>query len=227
MRTLWQDLRHGARVLLKQPGFTLVAVLTLALGVGANTAIFSVVNGVLLRPLPYPEPERLVTARQNISLPNLEEIKAQGQSFRAVGGAVLQPLDFTGGGEPVQVEAALVTHELFDVLGARPEVGRVLTAEDDRFDAERVVVLSHGFWQRHLGGREVTRGTTLPLSGQTYTVVGVLPASFVPPHGSPEVWAALRVVSPPAAKARGVHFLRTYWQLKEGVTTAQSATPAA
>jgi putative ABC transport system permease protein len=209
-------------VLLKQPAFTLVAVVTLALGVGANTAIFSVVNGVLLRPLPYPEPERLVTARQNISLPNLEDIKEQERSFRIVGGAVLQPLDFTGGGEPVQVEAALVTHELFEVLGARPEAGRVLTADDDRFDAERVVVLSHGFWQRHLGGRELASGATLPLSGQTYTVVGVLPASFVPPHGNPDVWAALRVANPTAAKARGVHFLRTYWRLEDGVTQEQA-----
>jgi len=222
MRTLWQDLRHGARVLLKQPVFTLVAAVTLALGIGANTAIFSVVNGVLLRPLPYPEPGRLLTARQNISLPNLEEIDAQERSFEAVGGAVLQPLDFTGAGEPVQVEAALVTHELFDVLGARAEAGRVITAADDRYDAERVVVLSHGFWQRHLGGRDFTGGMTVPLSGQTYTVVGVLPASFTPPHGNPDVWAALRVVNPLAAKARGVHFLRTYWRLAPGVAAPQA-----
>ena len=222
MTSLLQDIKYGARVLLKQPAFTAVAVLTLALGVGANTAIFSVVNGVLLRPLPYPAPARLVTARQNISLANLEEIKAQAQSFQTVGGAVLQPLDYTGGGEPVQVEAALVTHEYFDVLGARAAAGRVLAAEDDRFDAERAVVLSHGFWQRHLGGREVTRGTTLPLSGQTYTVVGVLAPDFAAPHGAPEVWAALRAVNPAAAKARGVHFLRTYWRLAEGASHEQA-----
>jgi putative ABC transport system permease protein len=222
MNSLLKDIKYGARALWKRPGFTLVAVLTLALGVGANTAIFSVVNGVLLRPLPYPEPERLVTARQNISLANLEEIKEQQRSFRVVGGAVLQPLDFTGGGEPVQVEGALVTHEYFEVLGARARVGRVLNHEDDRFGAERTVVLSYGFWQRHLGGQELARGTTIPLSGETYTVVGVLPPTFTPPHGSPDVWASLRVANPLAARARGVHFLRTYWRLNEGVTAEQA-----
>ncbi|HWS54234.1 MAG TPA: ABC transporter permease [Pyrinomonadaceae bacterium] len=222
MRTLLQDLRHGARVLLKRPGFTLVAAVTLALGIGANTAIFSVVNGVLLRPLPYPEPERLLTARQNISLPNLEEIKAQERSFQIVGGAVLQPLDFTGGGEPVQIEAALCTHEVFDLLGARAAAGRALTAEDDRYDGPRVVVVTHGFWQRHLGGRDLGAGLTIPLSGQTYEVVGVLPQTFVSPYGAPDVWASLRVVNPVAAKVRGVHFLRTFWRPDEGVTPEQA-----
>ncbi|HEV3469195.1 MAG TPA: ABC transporter permease [Pyrinomonadaceae bacterium] len=222
MRTLLHDLRHGARVLLRRPGFTLVAAVTLALGIGANTAIFSVVNGVLLRPLPYPEPERLLTARQNISLPNLEDIEAAQQSFELVGGAVLQPLDFTGGGEPVQVEAALCTHELFDLLGARPAAGRTLRAEDDAYDAPRVVVLSHGFWQRHLGGRDINEGLTITLSGQTYAVVGVLPASFVSPYGSPDVWASLRVANPVAARVRGVHFLRTFWRPRAGVTTEQA-----
>src|SRR3954466_4191204 len=150
MRTLLQDLRFGVRTLVKQPGFTAVAVLTLALGIGANTAIFSVVNGVLLSALPYPAGERLMTARSNMSQPDLDEALAQAKSFERAGALNTQALDYTGGGEPVQVEAGFVTHELFDVLGAKPVAGRALTSRDNVKGGERVAVLSHGFWQRQL-----------------------------------------------------------------------------
>src|SRR5919112_2092137 len=221
MRSLLQDLRFGVRTLAKQPGFTAVAVLTLALGIGANTAIFSVVNGVLLSALPYPAGERLLTARSNMSQPDLDEALAQARSFESAGALNIQPLDYTGGGEPVQVEAGLVTHELFEVLGAKPFVGRALYAGDNVKGGERVAVLSHGFWQRQLGGVD-TSHMTLPLSGQTYTVVGVLPASFTSPYGAPDVWIPLRVGNPLGADFRGVHFLRTFFRLKEGVTAAQA-----
>ena len=221
MRTLIQDLRFGVRTLVKQPGFTAVAVLTLALGIGANTAIFSVVNGVLLSALPYPAGERLMTARSNMSQLDLDDVLAQAGSFESAGALNWQPLDYSGGGEPVQVEAGFVTHELFDVLGAVPERGRALTSRDNVKGGERVAVLSHGFWQRHLGGAD-TSHMTLPLSGQTYTVVGVLPASFTSPYGSPDVWIPLRVGNPLAADFRGVHFLRTFFRLREGVSLAQA-----
>src|SRR5579885_2222449 len=145
MNRLLQDVRHGLRALAKRPGFTAVAVLTLALGVGANTAIFSVVNAVLLRPLPYPEAERLVTLRSQESLPDLDDIRAQSKSFEAMGGAVMQAQDFTGQAEPLQVQAAMVNADLFKALGAEPAFGRTLSADDDRAGGERVVVLSHGF----------------------------------------------------------------------------------
>src|SRR5215210_942781 len=152
MDTLLQDMRYGIRLLVKRPGFTAVAIITLALGIGANTAIFSVVNGVLLRPLPYPEPERLLTLRSNQSLPDLEDIKAQSQAFESFGGAVMQAQDFTGEAEPLQVQAALVNADLFKALGAKAAIGRTISEEEDRFGGERVVVLSHAFWQRHFGG---------------------------------------------------------------------------
>ena len=138
MDTLLQDLRYGFRLLLKKPGFTAIAILTLTLGIGANTAIFSVVNGVLLRPLPYPEPERLVTMRLNQSLPDLEDIKNQSQAFAAFGGVVVQALDYTGEAEPLQIAAALVNADLFEALGARAAIGRVISQEEDRYGGERV-----------------------------------------------------------------------------------------
>jgi predicted permease len=221
MRTLLKDVRFGLRVLAKQPGFTAVAVLTLALGIGANTAIFSVVNGVLLSALPYPAGERLLTARSNMSQPDLDDALAQSRSFESAGGLTTQALDYTGGGEPVQVEAGFVTHELFDVLGAKPFAGRALAARDNVKGGERVAVLSHGFWQRQLGGADISH-LTVSLSGQTYAVVGVLPASFSSPYGTPDVWIPLRVGNPLAGDFRGVHFLRTFFRLKEGVTAEQA-----
>jgi putative ABC transport system permease protein len=219
--TLWQDVRFGSRTLLKNPGFTAVAVLTLALGVGANTAIFSVVNAVLLKSLPYPAGERLLTARGNMSLPDLDDALAQARGFEAAGGMTRQGLDYTGDGEPVLVEAAFVTHELFDVLGAKPLAGRTLTSGDNVKGGERVAVLSYGFWQRQLGGADI-KGLTVPLTGQTYAVVGVLPASFTPPSGAPDVWIPLRVGNPTAADVRGVHFLRTFFRLRPGVSPEQA-----
>ncbi|HEY6186740.1 MAG TPA: ABC transporter permease [Pyrinomonadaceae bacterium] len=222
MGTLLQDVRYGFRMLLRRPGFTLVAVLTLALGIGANSAIFSVVNAVLLRQFPYPHAERLVTMRSNMSLPDLADVQAQSQSFEESGGVVLQALDFTGGAEPVQVQAGLSTAGIFNVLGAQPILGRTFTTQEDRMGGERVVVLSYGFWQRQFGGDASIIGKEIPLSANNYTVIGVLQKDFDAPRESPEVWASLRVVNPLAAGARGVHFLRTYWRLKPGVTLAQA-----
>ncbi|HEX8140383.1 MAG TPA: ABC transporter permease [Pyrinomonadaceae bacterium] len=227
MGTLWQDLRYGVRMLRNRPGFTFVAVLTLALGIGANTAIFSVVNAVLLKQFPYPQAERLVTVRSNMSLPDLTDVQAQSQSFEEAGGVVLQALDFTGGAEPVQAQAGLCTAGLFNVLGAAPILGRTISAEEDQYGAERVVVLSYRFWQRQFGGDKGVVGKQIPLSGNNYTVIGVLPQEFDAPRESPEVWVSLRVANPLAARARGVHFMRTYWRLRPGVTMAQAQSDVA
>jgi putative ABC transport system permease protein len=222
MDTLLQDLRYGARLLIKRPGFTLIAIITLALGIGANTAIFSVVNAVLLRPLPYAEPERLLTLRSNQSVLDLDDIKAQSQAFEYFGGAVVQAQDFTGEAEPLQVQAALVNADLFKALGAKAAIGRTISDEEDRYGGEPVVVLTHAFWQRHFGGAPDILGRAIPLSGNSYTIIGVMPADFVMPRENIDVLAAVRVVNPVAAKFRGVHFLRAYFRLKPGVSIAQA-----
>ncbi len=222
METFFHDLRFGGRLLTRKPAFTAIAVITLALGIGANTAIFSVVNSVLLRPLPYPESERLVTMRFNQSLPDLEDVRSRSQSFEYFGGAVMQPQDYTGDGEPLQVQAALINADLFKALGVKAAIGRTISDDEDRYGGDPVVVLAHGFWQRTFGGDANIIGRAIQLSGKTYTVIGVMPADFVMPTEIPDVWGSVRVVNPIAAQFRGVHFLRTYLRLKPGVSLSQA-----
>ena len=222
MTTLLQDLRYAARTLAKSPGFTAVAVATLALGIGATTAIFSVVDGVLLRSLPYPEPERLVAIRDHVSALDLADLEAGAPSFAGAGGAASQPLDLTGDGEPTRVAGALVADELFEVLGARAAVGRPLHRSDDRFGGDRVVALSHAFWRQRWGANPSVVGRTLTLGGQPYTVVGVLAPGFELPDLAADVFVPLRVGYPDAARYRGVHFLLSSWRLKTGVSLARA-----
>src|SRR5258706_11443534 len=132
MDSIFKDIRYGIRSLLKRPAFTAVAVITLALGIGANTAIFSVINAVLLRPLPYDSPERLVTLRSNQSVPDLADLEASSHTFSKFGGEVLQPLAYTAGSEPIQFQIGQVTCGYFEVFGVKPERGRFITADDDK-----------------------------------------------------------------------------------------------
>ncbi|HEU5336699.1 MAG TPA: ABC transporter permease, partial [Terriglobales bacterium] len=217
-----QDLRYALRTLRKNPGFTTVAVITLALGIGANTAIFSVIDAVLLRPLPYAQPQRLVTMRQNDSLLNVTDIRREAQSFSQGGAVNIEPMDYTGGVEPVQVHAAYVDAGLFQVLGVAPMLGRSLSAEEDRLGGPRVAVLSYHFWRQYLGGDPQALGKAVPLSGKTYTVIGVMPQDFALPESNADVFVSLWVAYPEAAGARGVHFMRSYWRLKPGVTLGQA-----
>src|SRR5262252_6241825 len=165
MTTLFQDLRYAARTMWKRPGFTLIAIVTLALGIGANTAIFSVINAVLLRPLGYDHPERLVTFRSNQSALDLADVIARSHTLSSCGGEVLSPLNYTPGGEPIQLQIGQVTGGYFDTLGIKPERGRYLNTDDDRIGGPFVVVLSHALWQRQFSGDEQIVGKTLPLSG--------------------------------------------------------------
>jgi predicted permease len=211
------DARHALRSLARTPGFTGVAVATLALGIGFNTAVFTVVQGVLLSPLPYPEPDRLVTLRQNLSPLELEDAMQGTRAFDEAGGAAIQPLSLTGVGEPELLNGALVSGDLFGALETRAEIGRLLSPADDRDGGERVAVLSRRLWQRRFGGDPLLVGRSVTLAGEPYAVVGILPQGFELPEQRADVYVPVHVGYPAAAKARGVHFLRTVFRLRDGV----------
>jgi putative ABC transport system permease protein len=217
-----QDVRFALRMLRKNPGFTAVAVLTLALGIGANTAIFSVVNGVLLNPLPYKDPQQLVAARHTDSLLNVIDTRRLTRSF-AQGGAIdTEDMDYTSGSEPVQIQAGYVDAGFLDTLGIPPMLGRLISPEEDVKGGPRVIVVSYAFWKNFLSSDPQAVGKAIMLSGNNYTVIGVMPASFVLPKYHADVFVSLWVAYPEAAAFRGVHFMNSYWRLKPGVTLAQA-----
>ncbi|HEX7314428.1 MAG TPA: ABC transporter permease [Pyrinomonadaceae bacterium] len=228
MRTLLQDLRFGLRTLAKRPGFTAVAVLTLALGIGANTAIFSVVNAVLLRPLPFRESERLVVVyettgsvpRDFVSVPNLDDYRAGSRSFEGFATFVPQSVNLTGAGaEPERVVGAFVTSSFFTVVGVEPARGRAFSAEDDAQGGGQVALLAHELWQRRFGADPEIIGKSLTFNGEPFTVVGIMPAGFRYPTITPDVllpaqkWPNYKV-------ARSSHNSWVVGRLKPGVTRA-------
>jgi putative ABC transport system permease protein len=222
MDSIIKDIRYGLRSLLKRPAFTAVAVITIGLGIGVNTAIFSVINAVLLRPLPYDDPSRLISFRSNQSAPDLEDVQSQSKTFSRFGGMVMQPLAYTGGSEPVQFEIGQVTGGFFETLGVKPERGRFITNDDDKNGAPFVVVLSHNLWVKQFNSDEQIIGKAIPLSADMYTVIGVMPETFVTPRDATEAWTPVHVSNPVAANFRGVHFLRTYGRLAPGVNIEQA-----
>jgi putative ABC transport system permease protein len=183
---LWQDLRYGARMLMKRPGFTLIAVVTLALGIGANTAIFSLVNAMLLRPLPFVESGRLALLaaksqtgeRLSASYPNFADWRARAQSFEGMAASCPRSYFLTGEDNATRVRGRAVNWNFFQLLGLRPQRGRLFAESDDRYGAARAVIVSHGFWQGRLGGGADVIGKSLRLTNETYTVIGVLPPGF-------------------------------------------------
>src|SRR5215475_2222065 len=186
METLWQDVRFGARSLMKQPGFIALAALTLSLGIGANTAIFSVVNTVLLRPLPYKDAERLVAVwegptkmdKSAFSPAEFLDYQAQNQSFTEMAAYQSMSFTLTGQGEPEQLDGMIVSANFFSLLGVPAERGRIFQPEDGRAGAPRVAVISHDFWQRRFGGASNVIGAPLTLSGEPATLIGVMPPGF-------------------------------------------------
>ena len=222
LESFLQDLRYSFRMLRKNPAFSVVAVLTLALGIGANTAIFSVINGVLLTPLPYKDPLQLVAMRPNDSLLNLIEIQRQMQMFSQTGAINVTNVDYIGGPEPVQVRGAYVNAGFLETLGVAPMLGRIISAEEDVKGGPRVVDVSYSFWQSFLASDPQVLGKTVTVSGYDYTVIGVMPPDFVLPRERADIFMSLWVAYPSAAAERDVHFMHSYWRLKPGATLAQA-----
>ena len=227
MSTFLRDARYALRGLRRNPAFTAVAIVTLALGIGANTAIFSVVDGVLLRPLPYRDPGRLYTMTHNLSPPELADVAERTRSFESVGGAAIQPFDLKAGSEPVQGMSAMASGALFETLGVRAALGRTLRRSDDVKGGERVVVLGHAIWQREWGGDPSIVGRTILLGGVPWTVVGVLGPEFVLPEQKVDLYVPLWVAYPVVGPERGVHFLRPVFRLGPGVSVAAASADLA
>ena len=233
METFLKDLRYGFRMLLKRPGFTLIAIVALALGIGANTAIFSVVNGVLLRPLPYEKPDRLVRLSEwsqqvpgmSISYPNFLDWRAQNKVFSGIAATQFDSYNLTGAGEPERLQGRNVSWNFFDVLGVRPARGRSFSQEEDHAGAPRVCVISYGLWQRRFGGDEKILGKPLTLNDQSYTVVGVLPQGYR--YGTPtDVFAPIGLKeADEIVKLRDNHpGIYAVARLKDGVSFEQAET---
>ena len=215
--TLRGDLRLGFRLLSRAPGTTLLSILALAMGIGVSSAMFSVIDGVILRPLPYADPDRLVRIRGWQSYPDLQDWTKELRQFDGFGGFRAQSFDRQTPDGTERLPGALVTGALFDVLGTRPALGRLISTADDRPGAEHVAVVSHGFWQRALAGRDDVIGADLQVIDGTYRIIGVLPADF-------ELWLTpADVIAPIAAETievnfRGVHSLTAAGRLSRGVS---------
>src|SRR5215475_11552190 len=238
MESFIQDIRFGARVLAKKPGFTLIAALTLALGIGANTAIFSIVNAVLLQPLPFAEPERLMwfggwvgaDKEQGVTPADFLDYREQSRSFTQIAASVFDGIlmNLSGAGEPELVMGVYVTANYMDVFGVKPALGRTFAAEEglegnNLEGGDRVVVLSHTLWQRRFGGDPAIINQTISLDNRNVTVVGVMPPQFQYPPGV-EIWLPFRFPASPqsAFRSREFHFLRPVARLKPGVSRAQA-----
>src|SRR5262245_1107295 len=230
MQTLWQDLRFGARMLIKKPGFTLIAVITLSLGIGANTAIFSVVHAALLRPLPYEEPDRLVMIWERNLSRGLEQSQAspvtycdwreQKRLFDKIACWWYPQVNLTDtGGEPQRVRTIDVTDGFFDVLGARPSIGRGFQPGEDRPGGERLAVIGHELWRSRYNADPNILGKAITLDGRSYSVIGVMPPGFDYPNAT-EVWTPLGWE--PRQHSRNARFFEVVARLKPGVTPQQA-----
>jgi predicted permease len=234
MQTFLQDLKYALRMLKKNPAFTAVAILTLAVGIGANSAIFSVVNSVLLRPLPFREPGQLVRVYSEfptmqlqkfwLSAPELLDIQREAKSWEAIGAWAPGGQNVGTESEPLRVTSAAITRSLIDVLGVPPERGRNFTEEEDRNGGPRVAIISHGLWQKGFGGASDIIGKQIQVNSASTTVVGVMPANFAFPPGSNEqVEILLPFQFDPANPGnRGGHFLSVIGRLRPGVTIDQA-----
>ena len=232
METLFNDIRYGVRGLLKRPGFTVVALITLALGIGANTAIFSLINAVLIRQLPFGEPDRLVwtwgnirngSNRASVSPLDFLDYRKQNTTFEEFAAMISVPLsaNLTGSGEPERLSAAGVTGNYFQALGVKPALGRTFLPENETAGHDQVTILSYDLWQKRFGGDPGILNKKITLDDKAFDVIGVLPRDFDFPAAS-QLWVPLNFDGPPGMKQRKAHFLRPIGKLKAGVTLAQA-----
>lgn len=227
METLFKDIRYGIRSLLKNRSLTALAIVTLALGIGANTAMFSVINAVLLRPLAYREPDRLVWMNESgpevadrwLSYPNFVDWRARNTSFEVMSTLRGWSMTITGGDQPLDLNARMVAADYFKVMGVAPLMGRPFSSDDDRPGANPVAILSHGFWQSQFAGDKDILGKTITLDDRAYTVIGVVPQSFAH-QGPPPLWVPM---GPQNWKQRDVRIAgNVIGRLKQGVTIEQA-----
>ena len=232
MANIIQDFRYGIRMLLKHPWFTCTVVLTLALGIGANTALFSIINALLLRPLPLPQPERMVqvweVSRQSgnqkfpVALPNMVDWRAQSSSFAHIAAYTPTGFNLTADDQAEYISVLSVTTDYFKVFGVTPAMGRDLREEDGLPNAPRTAVLSHGFWQRRFAADPQIVGRIIRLNSENCTVIGVMPKGFAFPNSDFAVWAPMR--GNLAAAGRNVHAYQAIARLKPGVSLQQAQT---
>jgi putative ABC transport system permease protein len=234
MGTLWQDVRYGARTLRRNPGFAFVAILTLAIGIGANVVIFSIINGVLLRPLPFPDSQRIVTlwetdvnrnvVRGTASAAEFLDWQDLNRSFEELSGWRGLYFTITGGGEPEQIWGSQVSGNFFKMLRIAPALGRDFTAEDEQPGHEQVVILNYALWQRHYGGDPGIVGKTITLDDQPFVVIGILPRGFTLYGGLPEfeIWKPFAFTR--TQLDRGNHELVVFGRLREKVALQQAQT---
>jgi putative ABC transport system permease protein len=231
MRDFLQDLRYGIRVFAKNPTFTLVALLALALGIGASTAIFSVVDTVLLKPLPYPQPDRIVSVGltglgdDSLALgPDYVDWRARNHVFDEMAGYTWSSFTLTNAGDPVRMEFGRVTASFFHTLGLQPMLGRAFTSAEDQPGGPRVILLTHSLWQsRYAGARDIL-GRTVTLDGDSYSVIGVLPKGFRYPGGRMQALLPLALNTTEQVKRRTMRILPVIARLKQGVTIVQART---
>jgi putative ABC transport system permease protein len=231
MDTLFRDIKYGFRGLWKRPGFTAIALIALALGIGANTAIFSLVNAVVLRPLPYTDPDRLVWAwgsfpggnRASVSPADYLDFRNQNKTFEHLAATMsfTAPVNLTGGGEPERLLASVVTGNYFQTLGVTPEIGRGFSLDNEKPGSDQVTVLSHELWQKRFAGNPGIINQRIVLDGKSFEVIGVMPKDVTFPQTA-ELWVPLNFDIAPEMKVRQAHFIRPIGRLKPGVTIAQA-----
>jgi putative ABC transport system permease protein len=231
MESIFKDIRYGLRSMLKRPGFTAIALLALALGIGANTAIFSMVLAVVIRPLPFPDSDRLVWAwgnirnggnRASVSPPDFLDFRSQNKTFEQFAASGTQPLpvNLTGGGDPERLMASAVTGNYFQTFGIAPALGRGFSLENEKPDQNQVAVLSYALWQRRFAGDPGIINQTILLDGKPRQVIGVMGEGVTLPQAA-ELWVPLNF-DDPDMKIRRAHFLRPIGRLKEGASLAQA-----